>query len=257
MASAMAAEGLIVFVSTHTPFLTRRAYEQILIDCCLSRCSVKFLGYGGGVVYAPLGPTHWSLDDFALLRSLPHMQIFAPADAREMDQLISKVAFSSGPAFIRMARGEDPFIPDLPFFEIGKAHFVRHGKKGCFLSTGIMTQQALLAADLLAQKDLQMSVAHISTIRPLDEAFLKQASCHFDFFVTIEEHYLDGGLGSAVLESFNKMGIFGKRVLRLGFLPSFTPHYSSQEEILSKNGLNAEGIAFSCLSFWREQCLKA
>jgi transketolase len=123
MAAGMALEGKIVYINTIATFLTRRCYEQVVLDCCLHKTKVRLIGSGGGLVYAPLGPTHQAVEDIAILRPLPGMTILAAADAGEMRRMMPHTVELPGPVYIRLGRGGDPIVTDpaLPF-RIGRPY---------------------------------------------------------------------------------------------------------------------------------------
>src|SRR3989338_8278927 len=116
MAAGLALEGKIPYVNTIATFLTRRCFEQIVLDLCLHNANVRLIGNGGGVVYAPIGPTHLAIEDIAILKALPNMTILAPADANEMKRLMPLTVKHEGPLYIRLAKGGDPIVSrdDIP-----------------------------------------------------------------------------------------------------------------------------------------------
>src|SRR5438128_339609 len=126
VAAGMAMEGRIVYLNTIATFLSRRCYEQVAVDLCLHGMNVRLIANGGGVVYAPLGPTHLAIEDIAIMRALPRMTILAPADAGEMRRMMPVTVDHPGPIYIRLAKGGDPIVTDegVPF-EIGKAYPMR------------------------------------------------------------------------------------------------------------------------------------
>src|ERR1700683_3377234 len=129
MAAGFAMEGYIPYVNTIATFITRRCYEQVAIDLCLHELPVRLIANGGGLVYAPLGPTHLAIDDLAILRAVPNMTIVAPCDAEEMKRLMPLTVDYQGPMYIRLAKGGDPIVSsDRIPFKIGKAMPIREGK---------------------------------------------------------------------------------------------------------------------------------
>jgi len=128
MASGLALEGKIVYVNTISTFITRRCFEQVAVDACLHNLNVRLIGNGGGLVYAPLGPTHLAIEDISIMRALPNMTVVAPADADEMRRLVPQTVDHAGPIYIRLAKGYDPIVTndDVPF-HIGKALPMRDG----------------------------------------------------------------------------------------------------------------------------------
>jgi transketolase len=244
MAAGLAFNGKVPYINTIATFLTRRCYEQILIDLGLHNLPVRLLGSGGGTVYAPLGPTHLANEDIAILRAIPNMTIVAPCDADEMNRLMPQTLNWSGPVYVRIAKGGDKVVSSGRHpFEIGKAIPLREGHDVLFISTGITTQIALDAADQLSSAGVESSVLHVHTLKPLDAGQILARARGVRAIITIEEHTLMGGLGSIVAETLMDAGAAdGKRFARLGFPDVFTEELGSQGEIMNKYGLSAENL---------------
>ncbi len=244
MAAGMAMDGLIPYVNTIAPFITRRCYEQVAVDVCVHNLPVRLIANGGGVVYAPLGPTHLAIEDFAIMRALPNMAVVAVSDAEEMKRLMDASLDWKGPIYIRLAKGGDPVISQpTDDFKIGKAILRREPGRVLMVSTGATTERCLKAADLLAEAGIAAGVLHMHTVKPLDGEALKALVPGRDLLVTVEEHLLAGGLGSAVLECLVDGGITLPKVKRLGLPDAFTKEYGSQESMFETYGLKAEQIA--------------
>ena len=200
MAAGMAMEGFIPYINTIATFLTRRCYEQVAVDLCLHNLPVRLIGNGGGLVYAPLGPTHVALEDIAIMRALPNMTIVAVADASEMRRFMEVSLDWPGPIYIRMGKGGDPIVTrETDSFEIGKGYLLRaaHGSQNnsvLIVSTGVMTGRALEAAELLVDGGVAVEVLHMPTIKPLDEEALRIHAGTASLVVTIEEGTMIGGL---------------------------------------------------------------
>lgn len=247
MSAGLALEGKVVYVNTIASFITRRCYEQIVLDLCLNRAKVRLLGSGGGLVYAPLGPTHLAPDDFALLRPLPHMTILAPCDAEEMRLLMPLTVDVDGPVYIRFAKGGDKIVslPNTPY-AIGKAVplLPQSGSTDALLiSTGITAQCALEAAALLQQQGLVVEVLHCHTVKPLDTTAIVQAAARTKLVIPVEEHLATGGLCSAVAEVLIETDIAHRPLFRRMALPDkFFSEHGSQAEIMQAHGISAEHI---------------
>jgi len=244
MAAGMAMDGLIPFVNTIATFLTRRCYEQVAVDLCLHNLPVKLIANGGGMVYAPLGPTHIALEDMAIMRALPNMTVLAPSDADEMRRVVPKTMDLSGPSYIRVAKGGDPVISsDANGFEIGKSITLREAGDVMFVSTGIMTNRALTAAEELAGQGIKAGVQHHHTIKPLDETAILNAARKVSLIVVAEEHSKIGGLGGAVSELLaGTFGAGGPQILHLAVPDVFTDKYGSQDDLLELYGLQPDAI---------------
>ncbi|MDA8675836.1 transketolase [Alphaproteobacteria bacterium] len=244
MAAGMAMNGFIPYVNTIATFLTRRCFEQVAIDLCLHDLPVRLIANGGGVVYAPLGPTHLAMEDISLLRSLPNMTIVAVCDADEMKRFMHHSKDWPHPIYIRLGKGGDAIISkEENGFELGKAIPMKHGNDGAIISTGVMTQVALEAAEMLTQQGINVSVTHMHTIKPLDENAVINVAQNASIVITIEEHIRHGGLGSAVLETLNdyRPDLLTK-ITRMGFSDQFADEYGSQATLLERYGLTAENL---------------
>ncbi len=246
MAAGMALNGKMPYINTIATFITRRCYEQIVIDLGMQNIPVRLIGSGGGTVYAPLGSTHLANDDIAILRAVPNMTIVAPCDAEEMKRLMPETLLWNGPIYIRLAKGNDRVVSTgaVPF-EIGKAISMRDGGDVLFVTTGITTQIGLEAAEMLEKEHgISSGVLHMHTVKPLDVRQLLDRAARAKVVITAEEHTLIGGLGSAVAEAVMDAGIAGgMKFARLGFPDVFTDDFGSQKEIMGKHGLNAAGLA--------------
>ena len=244
MSSGLAMEGFIPYVNSIAPFLTRRCYEQILVDLCLHDLPVRLIANGGGVVYAPLGPTHLAVEDIAILRAIPNMTIIAPCDADEMLRLMPKTVDYQHPIYIRLAKGGDKIVSqDDNGFEIGKAIILREPGDGLFITTGVMTQKAMEAANQLADEGIECGILHMHTIKPLDEDALSVLIPKVQAVVTVEEHIRTGGLGSAVLEFCNdSLPDHTTKIRRIGIPDRFSDKYGSQDELLEYWGITFESM---------------
>lgn len=224
MSAGLAMEGFIPFVNTIGTFLTRRCFEQIIIDLCFQNLPVKLLGNGGGGCYASLGPTHLSLEDFSILRSIPNMTIVAPCDKIEMKKIIIDSLTYKGPIYIRFGLGGEKIITPVKFkSKIGKAMQVIPSEKLNIISTGSMTQTCLeVSKKLKLKKKIDVGLLHVSTIKPLDKKTILNFIKDSKKIVIIEEHFKAGGLGSAILELINaKLANFKGKINLLGIPDSF------------------------------------
>lgn len=243
MAAGLAMEGYIPYVNTIATFLTRRCYEQVAIDLCAHNLPVRLIASGGGVVYAPLGPTHLAIEDIAIMRALPNMTVIAPADAEEMTRLMGRTLDWPGPMYIRLGKGGDPVVSsEAARFDVGKAIMMRPTGRILAVTTGVMTARVLEAADLLAQRGVSMGVLHCHTIKPLDDALIVAAARDVDLVVTIEEHSAVGGLGSAVADALALARVL-KPALRLSLPDAFFKDYGSQDHLLRLARLTPPQIA--------------
>lgn len=244
MAAGLAMDGFIPYINTIATFLTRRCYEQVAIDLCLHKMPVRLLASGGGVVYAPLGPTHLAVEDMGIMRALPNMTVVAPSDAQEMTRFMDASLDIPGPVYVRFGKGGDPVISRDEPFRLGLAVPHRTGGDIALLCTGVMGSRCLAAADILAERGIAASVTHFPTVKPLDQAMVAELATTAKLMVTVEEHLPSGALGSAVAELLAERGS-GPRLLRLALADAFTRNYGSQDDLLTLAGLDAAGIAAS------------
>ena len=242
MAAGLAFDGFIPYVNTIATFLTRRCFEQLAVDLCMHDLPVRLIANGGGLVYAPLGPTHQAIEDIGILRTLPNMTVVAPCDADEMVRLMDASLHWPHPLYIRLAKGGDPIVSKSEFgFEIGKGIHLKNSVDVLLVTTGITTQIGLQTSESLSKENIDCGVFHMHTIKPFDYDGLFQASESVKLIVTIEEHVLNGGLGSAVLEAFSDHGL-EKKIIRLGIPDVFAKKYGSQKLLMSEFGLDQEKI---------------
>jgi len=244
MAAGLAMEGFIPYVNTIATFLTRRCYEQVAVDLCMHDLPVRLIANGGGGVYAPLGPTHLAVEDIAIMRALPNMAVVAPCDADEMNRLMMSTLEWPHPIYIRLARGGDPIVSkDDLGFELGKSIKMKTGADGLFVTTGVMTQLALETADILKAKGVDIGVLHVHTIKPFDASGVISAIENVKAVVTVEEHIVNGGLGSAVLESCSELRPeLLPKISRIGIPDKFATEYGSQGSLLKHWGLTADNL---------------
>ena len=245
MAAGLAMDGQIVYVNTIATFLTRRCYEQVAVDLCLHNINVRLIANGGGLVYAPLGPTHLAIEDIAIFRALPNMTIIAPADAKEMRRATVATLEHQGPIYIRVAKGHDPVVTsEGEPFVIGKAVPMRDGDDALIVTTGVALQVSLAAAELLAKSGIRASVLHFPTVKPLDTEALLASVKRVPAIVTVEEHSIIGGLGGAVAELLSETDLLaGRRFKRVGIPDVFPNKYGDQNGLMKHYGISGENVA--------------
>jgi transketolase len=199
VAAGMAMSGLRPIVYTITPFVTTRCLEQIRTDVCYHDLPVMVVAVGAGLAYSNLGPTHHACEDISFLRALPNMKVICPGDAFEVRAAMRAVLKQNSPAYIRMGKKGEPIVHKGPLadFEIGKAITLEEGDDVCLLSTGNMLPEAIAAAHRLKENKVSTRVVSCHTVKPLDAKCLKEVFSRFSLVVTIEEHSLIGGFGSA------------------------------------------------------------
>lgn len=244
MAAGIALEGGVVYVNTISTFLTRRCFDQVAVDLCLHNLNVRLIGNGGGLVYAPLGPTHLAIEDISIFRALPNMTIVAVADAEEMKRFMPQTVDYEGPIYIRLAKGYDPVVTnDTVPFRIGKGLAMRNGRDALLVTTGITLGVAQEAATRVAADGIECAILHMPTIKPLDNEQLLELAAGARAIVAIEENTIIGGLGSAVAEVIAEAGFSpGKKFRRIGIPDVFPDHYGSQEKLMDHYRISADGV---------------
>jgi transketolase len=248
MSAGLAMEGYMPYANTIATFITRRCYEQVAVDLCLHDLPVRLIGNGGGLVYAPLGPTHLAIEDIAIMRALPNMTVTAVCDAKEMVRLMNCTLDWPHPIYIRLAKGGDPIVSrEENGFEIGKAIPMRKARSKrsiVLMATGVMTTNCLGAAELLAKDGIDVSVVHFHTVKPLDEETVLEFARDAQLVVTVEEGVKIGGFGSAVTDVLvENLGRALPPLMRLGLPDAFPHNYGLQEDLFEIYGLTAEQIA--------------
>ncbi len=256
MAAGLAAGGMIPFASTFAVFAAGRAFEQIRQSLAYPRMNVKVVATHGGITVGEDGGSHQSIEDLAIMRSLPNMTVLCPADGPETAAAIRAAAAYQGPVFVRLGRAKVPVIfPEMTSFSIGKGVTLRDGSEMTFITTGLMTAKALEAADMLKEGGISARVVHLGTIKPFDVDLVIKAARETGAVVTAEEHSVIGGLGGAVCEALAEG--FPTPVERVGlrdvFGQSGTPdelleHYGltpahlveAAERVLQRKALTAE-----------------
>lgn len=247
--SGLAMNGKIPYLNTIAVFLTRRCYEQILLDAAMHNLKIRIIGSGGGLVYAPLGPTHLAFEDFSLMRIIPNMTICAPCDAEEMKRLMPLTLDHEGPMYIRLGKGGDPVVSSADKdFKIGKAILLHDGKDALVVTTGITLKLALDAAEELDAQGVHLKVLHMHTVKPIDREAVMETASGVKAIITVEENSIIGGLGSIISEIIAEAGFTpGKKFLKIGLPDVFPVRYGSQEKLMSFYGVTKEAIVVSLL----------
>ena len=201
-AAGLALTGHVAFASTFAVFASGRPYDQIRSSVAIPRLNVKICGSSAGLSDYGDGKTHQSIDDITIMRVLPNMKVFSPADAIETAKIVKAMAEIDGPCYIRVNRNDVPEVtnPDEPF-EFGKVKTLREGKDAVVFATGYMVYQALEAAKILEAEGVSVKVVNVATIKPFDVEGVQAAAAGMKAAVTVEEANIYGGLGSAVCEA--------------------------------------------------------
>jgi transketolase len=241
-AAGMAATGLIPYCNSFSMFITGVCYMPVRTQIAYPSLPVKLIGSSAGLTQGPDGASHQSLEDVSIMRGLPNMVVISPADETETRQATTAIADWPGPVYMRLGRYPVPRLFDDDYvFQIGKSITLREGGDVTILATGHMVCKALDAAELLARDRIQAKVVNISTIKPLDEAALHNAAGDSDLLVSVEEHSIIGGLGSAIAECLAGLSNTPS-LLRLGVRDEFGES-GLADELLERHRLSEELIA--------------
>ncbi|MEA3408443.1 MAG: transketolase C-terminal domain-containing protein [Chloroflexota bacterium] len=242
-AAGMAASGLIPYANSFAIFLTAHCYDQIRIQIAYPSLHVILAGSSAGLTQGPDGASHQSLEDVTLMRALPHMRVLVPADSIETRAMtIAAARDIDGPVYIRLGRYPVPDVLDGDYsFELGRGTILRQGEEVALVACGHMVNVALGAAELLASRQISAAVINMSTIKPIDKELIEWTMGNIPLIVTIEEHSIIGGLGSAVAEVMAEDG-FGGRLIRLGTCDVFGES-AMADELLEKHGLTPSAVA--------------
>ena len=240
--AGLALGGKIPFVTTYAAFASMRATEQVRTDVAYNNLSVRICPSHGGFGIAAGGATHHALEDISIMRTIARMTVVVPADGVQAAAATRAIATVDGPVYMRLSRPKEPtvYTVEKPFV-IGKADVVRPGKDLAIIAYGGMVGYSLQAAELLAADGVDSMVVNMSTIKPLDRQAVIDAASSCRAVMTVEEHQINGALGSAVAEVIAEEGL-GVRLKRLGLMDVFTTA-GPYDEMLAYYELDPQGIA--------------
>lgn len=234
VAAGLALSGYKVYIYSIIPFLTMRCFEQVRIDIAYMNKDVKLIGVGGGYSYGPAGATHHAIEDIAIMRSLPNMKVCCPGDPLEAKQIIEQSFSISGPMYIRLGKNNEPLIhakDDVVKF--GKASVLREGRDFALITTGNMLEQGKTWLDSWISEGFDPEFISMHTIKPIDEKTILSIIERGMNIITLEEHSIIGGLGSAVSEIVAEVGSSCK-VVKVG-IPDIFSHYVGNQEAHRKH----------------------
>lgn len=239
-AAGLALTGKIPFAAAFAVFATGRTYDQIRTSVCYQKANVKIIGTHGGITVGEDGATHQALEDISLMRGLPNMTVIVPADCNECEQVIEYAAAHNGPMYIRVSRNSLPNIyPEDYVFNPNKAFVLKKGKDVTIISNGDILAEVCKASDMLETQGISAEVISMPVIKPIDSDSIIESAKKTGYVVTVENHSINGGLGSVVCEVLSE--ICPTKVLRIGvndcFGQSGTPN-----ELIKYYGLDAESI---------------
>jgi transketolase len=235
VAAGLALDGFVPYCATFAPFATMRACEQFRTDVCYMNLDVRLIGTYGGIVQ-PAGPTHSGIEDAGIIRGMANSTVVCPSDIGMIEKVFEASATYKGPMYIRLGTGaNEAYIYDEDYkYEIGKAIIVRPGKDATIISFGMILRTALEAALELEKEGINVGIVDMHTLKPLDQEAVLAVARQTGRIVTLEEHQLTNGLGSAVAETLIDAGVPCK-VKRLG-IPNLYPSYGDPEKLRVKYG---------------------
>ena len=250
IAAGLAMEGDCVFATTYASFIAVRSLEHVRQHLSHLHCNVKIVGSAAGVVAAKSGVSHWATEDMAFTRALPNLMVFSAADSLEAIKMAEYAATHEGPMYIRLSGGLNcPIVYKEDYnFEPGKLVQIKEGKNIAIISTGLMVNESWKASEILEQKGINCAVYNMHTIKPIDERGLDQIFDKYDMIVTVEEHNIIGGMGSAIAE-YKATKVCAPRQIFIGFQDKFE-EAGSQRFVWSEAGLTDEMIAEKIQKEW-------
>ncbi|MEA3272575.1 MAG: transketolase family protein [Patescibacteria group bacterium] len=240
MAAGLASEGKIPFVSTYSVFCPGRNWDQLRVSACYSNLPVKLTGAHAGVSVGPDGATHQGLEDIAITRCIPNLTVLAPCDYEETRKATVEAAKLPGPVYLRFAREKTPvFTTSRTPFKIGRAEVLREGKDVSVVACGPLVYEALLVAEKLKKEQIKVEVIDSHTIKPLDKKTILKSAKKTGAIITVEEHQIMGGMGSAVAEVLARN--YPVPMEFVGMPDSFGES-GAPEELLKKYGMTSARI---------------
>ena len=240
-AAGLSCTGKIPFVSTFAMFASGRAWEQVRNTICYSNLNVKIAATHGGITVGEDGASHQALEDISLMRSIPNMTVIVPADAEETRQAIKFAAEFNGPVYIRISRSNLPDIFDSAYkFDYKKANIIKEGKDITLITNGETLVETIDCAKILSEKGIDAEIINVPVVKPLDNETIINSSKKTNRVITIENHSIIGGLGSAVCELLSEK--YPTKVTRIGTNDEFGQS-GTAKELMAFYGLNAEKLA--------------
>lgn len=251
IAAGLALEGNMVFTYSIGNFPTLRCIEQIRNDVCYHNANVKVLSVGGGFAYGDLGMTHHATEDIAMMRALPNMRVYVPADAVEATACLKEACGFDGPAFIRMARGKEPNQhKDNAKLDIKKLiPLQKESGQISILTTGTILSEAVKLRKSLNNKNISASVYASPSVKPIDVAGIEELAIRSRLLVTMEDHNIIGGFGGAVAEVISEIKVVHAPLLRVGLKDTYTSKVGDQDYLRDYYGLSAKKVEKRILEY--------
>lgn len=243
LATGLGLSGKTVFTYSIGNFCTLRCLEQIRNDACYHEANVTIVSVGGGFSYGQLGYSHHATEDISILRALPNIRVFCPGDFWETEEITSFVAESKGVNYIRLDKSSAGYIHrEGEIFQVGKARTLHEGLDITIIATGGILGLAMKAAEDLLEEGISIRVLSMHTIKPIDKEAILKSAIETGGIITLEEHTVDGGLGSAVSEVLLDNNTFPKSFYRIGLRAGFTTIVGSQDFLRKSYGMDLNAI---------------
>jgi transketolase len=243
VACGVAMEGNIAITYSIANFPTLRCLEQIRNDVCYHNVNVKIVIIGGGLAYGPLGVSHQATEDIAIMRALPNMVVFCPCDFAEAEAGVHAMIAHQGPFYYRCGYKKEPSVhPRKINFQLGKAIEVCDGRDATIFFTGTIGNQVMPAVEQLRKQGIQCRAVSVHTVKPIDKKAIVKAAKETGAIITVEEHQLQGGFGSAVAEVLCDEGVAPKKFLRLALPDQYISKVGTHDWLLNEYGLSAPKI---------------
>lgn len=253
LAAGMALEGKTVFTYSIGNFPTLRCLEQIRNDCAYHNANVKVVCVGGGFVYGSLGMSHHATEDLSIMRALPDVTVLAPGDLKEAEAATKAIYEHDGTCYLRLGRGGEKRIHEkIDNFEIGKAIKIKEGQKVAVFSTGAIFDESVEASEMLEEHGIDPTLYTFPTVKPIDRKTIEKCANDYDLIVTIEEHNVIGGFGSAVSEVLAELGGTRAKLLKIGLNDKYSSIVGSQKYLRDVYGMSARKIVEKILNERKE-----
>lgn len=242
IASGIALTGKKVFVYSIIPFLTMRAYEQIRNDICYHNLDVMLIGAGAGLSYGVLGPTHFAVEDIGIMRVLPNISIFSPADKKEASDGTQQLLQKNSPVYVRIGKGEAKGITDSPTpIKIGNISTIEKNAQVSIFSYGTIFKEVNLAVEMLKKKHIATNIVNVHTLKPVDSESIVEILSKTELAVVVEEHYLIGGLTSILSEIISQQKNM-PRLVSISIKNEFIRVIGTQDFLRKHVGIDAQTI---------------
>lgn len=253
-AAGLALQGKAVFTYSIGNFPTLRCLEQIRNDCAYHNANVKIVCVGGGFVYGSLGMSHHATEDIAIMRALPDVTVMAPGDLVEAECATRAIYEHRGTCYLRLGRGGEKQIHNkIDNFQIGKAIKIKDGYKIVFFSTGAIFDEVIEACEMLETKGIYPALFTFPTVKPIDKETIEKSSVEFDLIVSVEEHNIIGGFGSAVAEVLAELKVPKARLLKIGLDDKYSSIVGSQKYLRDVYGISARKIVSNLSNIHQER----